>query len=288
MHKLWNELIIRSKATRADIRAIQEHAMAKDCFQWQRWSLVLLGGTLLLGIPARVEANTPLTQAEVYKLVNRVELIPRHRQPRPARIADVLAPLDSVTTQARSRADLLFNEGSLARIGGNALFRFMPGTRNFQLDRGTTIVMFPPGSEGGKVTTPDAIVEARGSIVWVKREAETTFIGALVDNDTREQLEAPVSVVVKDSGDRVELQMGERLTLQPGQPPEVAPLHLPTFHAVCKLADGLGPGEADAIAREVAAARATLLATRSDTMQALTQQNDGSDTADPATASLCQ
>lgn len=263
--------------------------MASDSRLWCRWFGPLLCGSLFWGTPGLTAPDEPLTRAEVYKVVNRVELIPQHQPPRPARTTDVLAPLDSLATRTQSRADLLFNEGSLARIGGNSLFRFEPGTRNFQLDSGTTIVMFPPGSLGGTITTPNATVEANGSIVWVKQDAVTqaTFIGALTAGATSSTQATPVVVVVEESGDRVELQMGERLTLRPGQPPEVKLLHLPTFHAACKLAAGLGPGEADALEQEMPEVRATLQATRTDTMQALKQQ-DGISAKHPATAALCQ
>ncbi|MEO1131558.1 MAG: FecR domain-containing protein [Cyanobacteria bacterium J06639_1] len=262
--------------------------MSRTRSGWKGWlgSFVLAGA--IAGAPAIANRGTLLTRAEVYKLVNQVELIPKNQQPRPAQLDDILVPLDSLATKPKSRADLLFNEGSLARLGANSIFRFVPGTRNFELDSGTTIVMFPPGSEGGTVITPDAVVESNGSIVWVKHDATTqeTFIGALVES-TSDSATAPVTVRLKETGETFTLQVGERLTIAPDATAEVMPLHLSTFHQVCKLASGLGPGEAEAIATESPAARTTLQSTRKDTMQALDRQEEA-DTFDPATAALCQ
>lgn len=49
-----------------------------------------------------------LTRAEVYKLIDRAKLLPKGQNSRPAKVADILVPLDALYTAARSRADLLF------------------------------------------------------------------------------------------------------------------------------------------------------------------------------------
>ncbi|MEO1068725.1 MAG: iron dicitrate transport regulator FecR, partial [Cyanobacteria bacterium J06638_6] len=87
----------------------------------------------------------PLTRADVETLHNRVEFIPRGRTPRAARVSDFLAVGDALRTARLSQADLRFNDGSLARVGERATFRFVPNTRNFRLTNGTVLLLIPPG-----------------------------------------------------------------------------------------------------------------------------------------------
>lgn len=80
------------------------------------------------------QQNEVLTRAEVYKLRNQVELVPYNQSPRSARVSDVLVPQDALRTAAAAIAELLFNEGSIARVDANTVFRFRQGLRRFQLE----------------------------------------------------------------------------------------------------------------------------------------------------------
>lgn len=74
-----------------------------------------------------------LTRAEIYKLRNQVELVPFNQSPRSAKLSDILVPQDALRTAAAAIAELLFNEGSIARVDANTVFRFREGLRRFQL-----------------------------------------------------------------------------------------------------------------------------------------------------------
>ncbi|PSN76144.1 hypothetical protein C8B47_28880, partial [filamentous cyanobacterium CCP4] len=105
--------------------------------------LASLMALVLVSLPA--QASVTLTRADVEALRNRVEFIPRGRQARTARMSDVLAVGDALRTASASQADLRFNDGSLARVGERATFRFVPNTRNFRLSNGTVLLLIPPG-----------------------------------------------------------------------------------------------------------------------------------------------
>ncbi len=117
------------------------------------------------------QRQTQLTNAEVYRLRNNVQLLLHNQAPRPARVADTLRPLDSLRTARASIAELLFNEGSIARVDQNTTFRFTTGLRRFQLPNlvamnetifelqdGTALIISPAGSVGTQIRTPDATV----------------------------------------------------------------------------------------------------------------------------------
>lgn len=226
----------------------------------------LLGLSLMTPVLAQQQL---LTRAEVYKLVNQVQLLLRNQPPRLAKLSDVLISQDALRTTPRSTAELLFNEGSLVRIGANAMFRFMPGTRSFQLRNGTVLAMFRPGSGGGKIITPEAIVVGRGTVMWVRHDAasQTTLVGALTNNPP-----SPVIVSnVKGEGE-VQLRAGERVSVIDGAVGQVKDLNLQTFHQTCALAAGLGPGEEKLVTKESLEVRETLSAVRTETLTALTNQ----------------
>lgn len=82
---------------------------------------------------AIAQQNEVLTRAEIYKLRNQVELVPFNQSPRSAKLSDILVPQDALRTAAASIAELLFNEGSIARVDANTVFRFREGLRRFQL-----------------------------------------------------------------------------------------------------------------------------------------------------------
>ena len=180
---------------------------------WNRIGLMVWAGSLgvtLLGVslktvpglalplaqkPAEISQTLAqadvLTRAEVYKLRNQVELLPLNQSARAAKLSDVLVPQDALRTAAASVAELLFNEGSIARVDASSVFRFREGLRRFQLssqfaplvaplatksldrllaqaqlrretifvlDSGTALLMSPPNGSGTQVETPQSNV----------------------------------------------------------------------------------------------------------------------------------
>ncbi len=141
--------------------------------------------TSLLLVPfAAMAESKELEWARVDFLSNRVQLVPREQRSRRARIADVLSIGDALRTARASRAELRFNDGSLARIGERATFRFTPNTRNFQLSNGTVLLLIPPGRGRSTIQTPNAVTGIQGSALFVRYipETDTTIVGALTDN----------------------------------------------------------------------------------------------------------
>ncbi len=72
-----------------------------------------------------------LTLAEVCELQSYVELL-RQQSSRPAILADILEPKDALKTAIDALAELLFNEGSYARVDKGSIFRFLTGKRRVE------------------------------------------------------------------------------------------------------------------------------------------------------------
>jgi acrosin len=137
-------------------------------------SFQLLGLTSLIwGIqqaisPFLVHADTPLTRADVESIYNQVEFIPRGQSSRPASLSDWLTVGDALRTALDSRAELRFNDGSLARVGERATFWFVPNTRDFRLSNGTALFLIPPGRGPSTIQTPSAVTGVQGTALVVR------------------------------------------------------------------------------------------------------------------------
>ncbi|MEL6816606.1 MAG: hypothetical protein AAFP03_17630, partial [Cyanobacteria bacterium J06598_3] len=155
-----------------------------------------------------------LTQAEVYSLRNIVQLMLQNQPPRSASLQDTLAPRDAMQTGSRSLAELIFNEGSLARLGSNSVFRFVPGLRRyqlpdgslhsetvFQLQRGVALLVSPPEgtraeTAGGQVefTARDGLIIGRVGAASPSENRTTTTALQPTNKTLTAQLTAPFTV----------------------------------------------------------------------------------------------
>ena len=108
------------------------------------WIFVLL---LFAGHVATLRAE-PFNQAEVTKAINLVSLLPQDTRAVPG---DLVKGNNALQTGGNSRAELQFPDLTITRVGSNALFRFIAGTREIVLDSGTMLFSAPKGAGGGKV-----------------------------------------------------------------------------------------------------------------------------------------
>ena len=176
-------------------------------------ALSIWGAAVLL--PSVAHAEVPLNRAVIASLRNKVELLLKNQARRSAKVRDTLVPGDALSTARAALAELRFNDGSLARIGGQALFRFLPKTRTFNLSNGTLLLLVPPGRGQTRIQTPNAVAGIRGSALFVRYlpATDVTLIGALTDsgieitNRDRTQTQplgaGQIAVVVKDRIEQV-------------------------------------------------------------------------------------
>ncbi|MEP0906494.1 FecR family protein [Leptolyngbya subtilissima ST-M1] len=225
---------------------------------------------VLAGLPA--QASVTLTRAEVEALRNRVEFIPRGQRARAARMSDFLALGDALRTAASSQADLRFNDGSLARVGERATFRFVPNTRNFRLTNGTVLLLIPPGQGRTNIQTPSAVTGIQGSAVVVRYvpESDLTLVMALTNNPA-----GPMTITtsscsegVADCGATEYALYGGQMALIQNNQVQVVEFDLPTFYQTSPLVEGL---ELDNPNAESPLGPA-LEAVREETLEALSEQ----------------
>ncbi|MEH2046584.1 FecR family protein [Nostoc sp.] len=181
---------------------------------YKSFPLLVIGlwGVIVLPLPNRVSAITPLTRAEIQNLRNIVQLIPKDKlKKRPARKLDAMTPGDGLSTGRASLADLRFNDGSLARVGEQALFQFLPKTRDFKLTNGTVLLLIPPGRGQTRIQTPNAAAAIRGSALFVRydQQTDTTIVGALTNSGIEVSNKKASETQVLEAGQMVIIVKGE-------------------------------------------------------------------------------
>ncbi|MDZ8140350.1 MAG: FecR family protein, partial [Nostoc sp. DedQUE04] len=181
---------------------------------YKSFPLLVIGlwGLIVLPLPNRVNATTPLTRAEIQNLRNIVQLIPKDKfKKRPARKLDAMTPGDGLSTGRASLADLRFNDGSLARVGEQALFQFLPKTRDFKLTNGTVLLLIPPGKGQTRIQTPNAAAAIRGSALFVRydQQTDTTIVGALTNSGIEVSNKKASQTQVLEAGQMVIIIKGE-------------------------------------------------------------------------------
>ncbi|WP_427158741.1 FecR domain-containing protein [Aliinostoc sp. HNIBRCY26] len=204
-------------------------------FKFSLWLATSLWGVVIPIIATQqAHASTPLTRAEIQSLRNFVQLLQRStRSKRPAKRADTIIPGDGISTGRASLADLRFNDGSLARIGEQAIFQFLPRTRNFRLSNGTALLLIPPGRGKTQIQTPSATAAIRGSALFVRydEQTDTTVIGALTNSG--------IVVSNKDGSQAQELQAGQLIVVVQGRFQGLYDFDLQNFYQTSDLVQGL-------------------------------------------------
>jgi FecR protein len=231
---------------------------------------LMVGGAIAAIWCSPAVAQSALTRAEVYKVNNSVEI---NRQDRgawiPAAVGATLVPRDAIRTAAQSRAELLFNEGTLVRTGEGTIFRFPPGRRSFELVDGSAVIMIRPGQGSSTITTPQTIITTHGTALFIQHNPtqNASVVGVLTDS--------PAGLVtVSDAAGNatVQLSAGQFVSVANGVIGLVENFILPMFYQSVDLAAGLAFGQESAIASESPAVQTTLNAVRAETLAPLRNQ----------------
>src|SRR6184192_100498 len=129
---------------------------------------VLAAVAFYFGVFAQQSVASPLTSAEVTKIINRVSVIEPAKGDRPAVVRDVIKDDRGLQTAARSRSELLFQDNTLTRIGAETFFSFKTGTRDMTLERGSMLLQVPKGLGGAKIHTAAVTAAITGTTIMME------------------------------------------------------------------------------------------------------------------------
>lgn len=123
--------------------------------------MILLGsiGTLLAG---------PLQEARINQIVNDVKVVDPQKGARPAALQDTVRDQIAVRTGIQSRAELLFQDATLTRLGAETFFSFKAGTRDLSLEKGTMLLQVPKGRGGARIRTASVTASITGTTIMIE------------------------------------------------------------------------------------------------------------------------
>lgn len=130
------------------------------------YPLLSMLGSLVVAAPT--QAEVPLTWGHIKSSLNQAELVSSAGDVRRVHLLACLCAGDVLTTDVTSRAEVQFNDGSVARVGEQARFSFSSQTRNYQLSKGTVLLLVPPDRGRSWVLTPNAVTGIQDTAVVVR------------------------------------------------------------------------------------------------------------------------
>ncbi len=165
---------------------------------------------LYSGIFVEQSIASPLTSAEVTKIINRVSVIEPAKADRPAALRDVIKDDLGLQTGARSRSELLFQDNTLTRLGAETFFSFKTGTRDMTLEKGSMLLQVPKGLGGAKIHTAAVTAAITGTTIMMEY-SPGKYLKVLV-------LEGSLRLSRNGSfGDSVVLHPGKMVIMRPGK-----------------------------------------------------------------------
>lgn len=188
----------------------------------------------ILAAAVGTAAAATLQNAEVTVAVNRVLISPSGGALRDAAVGDQLGGAGRLETGAASRAQLVFNDRSIARLGANSVFSFTRGTRQLELNQGVIFLQVPKGAGGATIQTAAVTAAITGTTIGI----EYTPPGA--------NGPGAVKVFVLEGTLRVYLKgrPGESMLLEPGQmiflEPDATELPEPQVFDIARLVNTSG------------------------------------------------
>lgn len=133
---------------------------------------ILAIAALSLAALVGVAQAVPFTSATVTRVENRVNYGERRdgrSATRAASVSDVIRANQFLLSEANSRAELQYPDGSLVRIGQNTVFSFDAESRTLSLEEGSLLFHIPKGSGGGTIKTPTLTAAITGTTGKVSR-----------------------------------------------------------------------------------------------------------------------
>ncbi len=131
----------------------------------------IAAGVVLVAMGA-VHAAEPLASATVTRVENKVsygKVVGDKSETRPAAPNDVIKAGNFLISEADSRAEMKYDDGTIVRIGQNTIFSFEANTRTLNLKQGTFVFYMPKGKGGGTIKTPTFTAAITGTIGKVSR-----------------------------------------------------------------------------------------------------------------------
>ncbi|HEX8310652.1 MAG TPA: FecR family protein [Chthoniobacteraceae bacterium] len=129
--------------------------------------------------------SAPLQEAQITRIVNDVRVVDPASGTKPAMLEQTIRGDLGVRTGAQSRAELLFSDQTLTRLGADTFFSFTPGTRDLTLDRGTLLLQVPKGRGGARIRTAAVTASITGTTILLEHTAKKAVKVVVLEGSLR-------------------------------------------------------------------------------------------------------
>jgi hypothetical protein len=161
---------------------------------------------LLLLLAAPVVA-APLQSAKITQAINEVNVYTSARSPRSASVGEKIGKKNSVRTGRESRAELVFTDETLTRLGQNSVFRFRDGSRDVELERGSVLLQVPKTAGGATIRTATVTAAITGTTSMFEYSPDG-WVKLLT-------LEGTQKLYINGREDPVEVPAGQMIVMRP-------------------------------------------------------------------------
>ena len=135
-------------------------------------------------LSAQLDAS-PLKAATVSRVVNSVETVEAQGHPRRIAEREVLGEDASVRAGAQSRAELVFADRTLVRLGAETALGLRSGTRELSLDRGTLLIQVPKLRDGARIRTGSLMLSCGGATILVEHLPGKSLKAVVLEGEMR-------------------------------------------------------------------------------------------------------
>ncbi len=151
---------------------------------------------------------SPLKDASFHHIVNDVEVVSSQGGRRRATEHQVFDTDASVRAGSGSRAEIIFGDHTLARVGAETALKLHPGTRELTLDRGTLLLQVPKFRGGARIRAGALALACGGATILVEHLPGNSLKAVVLEGELR------VSVA-RFLGDSIVVSAGKMLIVNP-------------------------------------------------------------------------
>lgn len=166
--------------------------------------------TLLLFIGNFAFAAAPLREATIHQVINQVRVLDLEAgSSHSAAEQEKITATNGVRTGIRSRAELLFQDQTVARLGAETFFTFKRSSREIRLDAGTLLLQVPKDHGGARIRSGSVTASVTGTTILMEHLPNKNLKVMVLEGHMR--------IAVPDRfGEALVLKPGEMINMHPG------------------------------------------------------------------------
>ncbi len=166
--------------------------------------------TLLFLAASTAFTAEPLQEATLQRIINQVRVLDlKAGASRTAKELEKITATDGVRTGIRSRAELLFQDQTIARLGAETFFTFKQATREIRLDAGTLLLQVPKDQGGARIRSGSVTASVTGTTILMEHQPDKNLKLMVLEGHMR-------VAIPERFGEALVLKPGEMIVMHPG------------------------------------------------------------------------